>query len=114
MKSSDIARVTQSNHRTINRALRLSRLTGSVIQKPLQTGCPRQLTPHCDVKVSLMCHWKSTTLLSQYLEARVEHASDMYMHELQHALREARNVDVSVSTIHRILCRHGYSRKMVD
>ena len=44
-KSSDIARVTHSNHRTINRALRLSRLTGSVVQKPLQAGCPRQLTP---------------------------------------------------------------------
>ncbi|OJA21097.1 hypothetical protein AZE42_10220 [Rhizopogon vesiculosus] len=45
-KSSDIARVTRSNHRTINRALRLSHLTGSVVQKPLQAGCPRQLTPH--------------------------------------------------------------------
>ena len=32
MKSSDIACVTHSNHRTINRALRLSRLTGSVVQ----------------------------------------------------------------------------------
>ena len=35
MKSSDIARVTHSNHRTINRALSLSRLTGSVVQSPL-------------------------------------------------------------------------------
>ncbi|OJA11660.1 hypothetical protein AZE42_10556 [Rhizopogon vesiculosus] len=57
MKFSNIACVTHSNHRTINRALRLSRLTGSVVQKPLQAGCPRQLTPH-DVK---------------YLEACVEH-----------------------------------------
>jgi hypothetical protein len=78
MKSSDIARVTQSNHRTINRAFHLSRLTGSVIQKPLHAGCPRQLTPHCDVKVSLMCHWKSTILLSQYLEAHVEHFRYVY------------------------------------
>ena len=95
-KSSDIARVTHSNHHTINRALRLSRLTGSVVQKPLQAGCPRQLTPH-DIKVSLMCYCKSTTLLSQYLEACVERTPDIYMHELQHALREARNVDVSLA-----------------
>jgi hypothetical protein len=36
MKSSDIALVAHSNHRTINRALRLSRLTHSVVQKLLQ------------------------------------------------------------------------------
>ncbi|KAJ8587977.1 hypothetical protein M405DRAFT_277266 [Rhizopogon salebrosus TDB-379] len=35
MKSSDIAHVTHSSHRTVNRALRLSRLTGSVVQRPL-------------------------------------------------------------------------------
>jgi hypothetical protein len=34
MKSSDIARVTHSSHRTVNRVLRLSRLTGSVVQRP--------------------------------------------------------------------------------
>jgi hypothetical protein len=45
MKSSDIARVTHSSHRTVNRVLRLSRLTGSVVQRPLQAaGRPRLLT----------------------------------------------------------------------
>jgi hypothetical protein len=44
MKSSDIARVTHSSHRTVNRALCLSRLTGSVVQRPLQAGRPRLLT----------------------------------------------------------------------
>jgi hypothetical protein len=39
MKSSDIARVTHSSHRTANRALRLSRLTGSVVGRG-----PRLLT----------------------------------------------------------------------
>jgi hypothetical protein len=38
----EIARITHLNHHTINCALRLSRLTGSVVQKPLQAGCPRQ------------------------------------------------------------------------
>ena len=50
MKSSDIARVTHSSYRTVNRAFRLSRLTGSVVQRPLQleaglsSGRPRLLT----------------------------------------------------------------------
>jgi hypothetical protein len=43
-KSSDIARVTHSSQRTVNRAIRLSRLTGSVIQGPLQADRPRLLT----------------------------------------------------------------------
>jgi hypothetical protein len=34
MKSGDIAHVTHSSHRTVNRVLRLSRLTGSVVQRP--------------------------------------------------------------------------------
>jgi len=41
MKSSDIARVTHSSRCTVNRALRLSRLAGSVIQRLLQAGRPR-------------------------------------------------------------------------
>ncbi|KAJ8597527.1 hypothetical protein M405DRAFT_803823 [Rhizopogon salebrosus TDB-379] len=45
MKSSDITRVTHSSHRTVNRVLRLSCLTGSVVQRPLQAaGRPRLLT----------------------------------------------------------------------
>jgi len=36
MKSSDIARVTHSSRHTVNRALRLSRLTGSVVQRPIK------------------------------------------------------------------------------
>jgi hypothetical protein len=101
MKSSDIARVTHSNHHTINRALRLSHLTGSMVRKPLQAGCPRQLTPH-DVKVSLMCHWKSTTLLSQYLEACVAHTPDIYMSYSMHCGKRG------------MLVYHGHSRKMVN
>jgi transposase len=116
MKSSDIAHVTHSNHRTINCALRLSRLTGSVIQKPLQAGRPRQLTAH-DVAVShnlLLPTGKFITLPSQYLEACIERTPDIYLHELQHALWEGRDVDVSLVTIDRMLHRHGYSRRKVN
>lgn len=43
MKSWDIARVTHSSCRIVNRALRLSLLAESVIQKPLQAGHPHLL-----------------------------------------------------------------------
>ncbi|KAJ8582873.1 hypothetical protein M405DRAFT_692426, partial [Rhizopogon salebrosus TDB-379] len=87
MKSSDIARVTHSSHRTVNRALRLSRLTGSVVQRPLQAGRPRLLT----------------ALDVAYLDACVERTPDIFLLELQHELREARDVDVSLTTIDRTL-----------
>jgi hypothetical protein len=51
MKYSGMACVTHSNHRTINCILHLSCL----VQKPLQAGCPHQLTLY-GVAVSLMCH----------------------------------------------------------
>jgi hypothetical protein len=92
MKSSDIARVTHSSHRTVNRALRLSHLTGSVVQRPLQAGRPRLLTA-LDAAVS---HTVACVALltspSQYLDACVERTPDFFLLELQHELREARDV----------------------
>jgi hypothetical protein len=115
MKSSDIAHVTHSSHRTVNRALRLSRLTGSVVQRPLQAGRPRLLTA-LDAAVShaMVCHVALLTSLSQYLDACVERTPDILLLELQHELREARGVDVSLVTIDRTLRQRGYSRKQVN
>ncbi|KIK34791.1 hypothetical protein CY34DRAFT_616674, partial [Suillus luteus UH-Slu-Lm8-n1] len=39
-----IAQVTGSSLRTVNRVLRLSRLTGSAVQRPVESGRPRLLT----------------------------------------------------------------------
>lgn len=50
MSSREIAKVTGASQRTINRVLRLSRLTGSVVKTPLESGCPRSLTVY-DVHV---------------------------------------------------------------
>ena len=44
--SREIAKVTGASQRTISRILRLSRLTGSVVKKPLESGRPRSLTVH--------------------------------------------------------------------
>ncbi|KAG0696895.1 hypothetical protein DFH29DRAFT_949210, partial [Suillus ampliporus] len=44
MTSKAIAQVTGCSHRTVSRVLRLSQLTGSVVQRPLESGCPRLLT----------------------------------------------------------------------
>ncbi|KAG2041160.1 hypothetical protein BDR03DRAFT_1089447 [Suillus americanus] len=87
MKSSDIAHVTHSGHHTVNRALRLSWLTGSVIQKSLQAGRPRLLTSPD----------------AAYLEACIECTLDIFIHELQSALRDARGVNVSRQTIEKTL-----------
>ncbi|KAJ8586387.1 hypothetical protein M405DRAFT_743703, partial [Rhizopogon salebrosus TDB-379] len=108
MKSSDIARVTHSSHRTVNRALRLLRLAGSVVQKPLQAGRPRLLTDHAVACVALL------TSPSQYLDACVEHTPDIFLLELQRELREARDVDAPLTTVDRTLHRRGYSRKQVN
>jgi hypothetical protein len=68
-KSSDIARVTHSSQRTVNRALRLSRLTGSVIQGPLQAGRPRLLialdaaVSHAMACVALLTSPSHTTIV---------------------------------------------------
>ncbi|KAG2058786.1 hypothetical protein BDR06DRAFT_950005 [Suillus hirtellus] len=47
MKPKAIARVTDTSHRTINRVLRLSRLAGSIVKRPLESGCPRALSGAC-------------------------------------------------------------------
>ncbi|KAG2360470.1 hypothetical protein BDR07DRAFT_1412560 [Suillus spraguei] len=44
MKSRDFGHVTHSRHRTVNRALHLTRVTWSVMKKPSQAGRPRLLT----------------------------------------------------------------------
>ena len=46
MNSREIAKVTGASQRSVNRVLRLSRLTGSVVKKPLESGRPRSLTVH--------------------------------------------------------------------
>ncbi|KAG0705632.1 hypothetical protein DFH29DRAFT_906312, partial [Suillus ampliporus] len=51
MTSKAIAQVTGCSHRTVNRVLRLSQLTGSVVQRPLESGCPHLLTAQ-DVALS--------------------------------------------------------------
>ncbi|KAG2749320.1 hypothetical protein P692DRAFT_201908963 [Suillus brevipes Sb2] len=117
MKSKDIAHVTHSSHRTVNRVLRLSRLTGSVIQKPLQAGRPCLLTSS-DATASIIIWHAKLNYYShnshQYLEACVEHTPDIFLHELQSALWDARGVDVSLQTIEKTLQRHGFTRKKVQ
>lgn len=116
MKSRDIAHVTHSGHRTVNRVLRLSRLTGSVIHKPLQAGCPRLLTSSDATVSSIIWHAKLSYYLHnshQYLEACVERTPDIFLHELQSALWDARGINVSLQTIEKTLWRHGFTRKKV-
>ncbi|KAG2065112.1 hypothetical protein BDR04DRAFT_189019 [Suillus decipiens] len=62
MTSSSIARATHPSHRTVNRVLRLSRLTGSVVRKPLESGRPRLLTA-ADASYLLSCIKRSPDLL---------------------------------------------------
>ncbi|KAJ8579802.1 hypothetical protein M405DRAFT_711229, partial [Rhizopogon salebrosus TDB-379] len=82
-----IAQATHTSYRTVNRVLRLSRLTGAVISKPLESGRPRLLTA-ADVSYLLSC---------------IEHTPDIFLFELQHLLRDARDVEVSQVTIERTL-----------
>lgn len=49
----------------------------------------------------------------QYLEGLVLHRPDIYLQELQDALRESRAVHVYESTIERALHRRGWRRKKV-
>ena len=63
MSSREIAKVTGASQRTINRVLRLSCLTGSVVKKPLEDGRPRSLMVH-DVLVGhyyLRCRNRTET-----------------------------------------------------
>ncbi|KAI5981492.1 hypothetical protein EDD15DRAFT_2176115 [Pisolithus albus] len=98
MNSKSIAQLTGSSRRTVNRVLRLSRLTGSVVTKSLESGRPRSLTMH-DVTFLVAC---------------VERTPDIFLSELQSELREARHVEVSQITIDRTLQRHGYTCKRVS
>ncbi|KAF8485265.1 hypothetical protein DFH94DRAFT_624763 [Russula ochroleuca] len=94
----EISHVTQISKRTVNRVLRLQRRTGSVLQRPLQAGRPRTLNG----------------LDIAYLEACIEWTPDMYLQELREELFQAREVDISVATIHRSLHRRGFSHKQVS
>ncbi|KAI5998597.1 hypothetical protein EDD15DRAFT_2543846, partial [Pisolithus albus] len=88
MSSREIAQATGTSHRTVNRVLRLSRLTGSVVKKPCTaSGRPRTLTAH-DV---------------QYLLSCIRHSPDIYLSELQYHLEKTRGVYVSTCTIQRTL-----------
>ncbi|KAG2070849.1 hypothetical protein BDR04DRAFT_1017556, partial [Suillus decipiens] len=54
MTSSSIVRATHTSHQPANRVLRLSRLTGSVVRIPLESGCPCLLTA-ADASYLLSC-----------------------------------------------------------
>jgi len=98
MSSKAIAEVTNTSQRTVNRVLRLSRLTGSVVRRPLESGRPRLLSAG-DVSYLLSC---------------TERTPDIFLSELQHALHRARGVEVSEITIGRTLRRHGLTHKHVS
>ncbi|KAG1830044.1 hypothetical protein DFJ58DRAFT_671720 [Suillus subalutaceus] len=51
MSPTALAQATHMNLRTVNRVLRLSHLTGSVVRRPLESGCPRLFTA-VDVSMS--------------------------------------------------------------
>ncbi|KAG1828017.1 Homeodomain-like protein, partial [Suillus variegatus] len=87
MTSKAISQVTGCSHRTVNRVLRLSQLTGSVVRKPLESGRPRLLTAQ-DVT---------------YLISHIERTPDIFLSELRSALREVRGIEVSLATIERTL-----------
>ncbi|KAG1905522.1 Homeodomain-like protein [Suillus fuscotomentosus] len=97
MTSKAIAQVTGCSHRTVNRVLQLSQLTGSVVQKPLESGHPRLLTAQDFT----------------YLISHIECTPDIFLSELQSALREVRGIEVSLATIEQMLHRHGLSHKRV-
>jgi transposase len=78
--------------------LRLKRLTGCVIKKPLQNGRPRALN----------------ALDIAYLEGLIERTPDLYLSELKAILEEMREVEVSQETIRRSLLRRGFTRKRVS
>ena len=61
IKSSEIARVTQTGHRTMNRILRLHRDTGSVVKKLDVIGRPRLLNA-IDVSVSCFLSLSSSKI----------------------------------------------------
>ncbi|KAG1791022.1 uncharacterized protein HD556DRAFT_1193177, partial [Suillus plorans] len=82
-----IAQVTNTSRRTINRVLRLSHLTGSVVRRPLESGRPHLLSA-ADVLYLLSC---------------IECTPDIFLLELQHALHKARGVEVSEITIGQTL-----------
>jgi hypothetical protein len=84
------------------------RLTGSVVQRPLQAGRLDAAVSHAVACVALL------TSPSQYLDACVEHTPDIFLLELQHELGEARDVDASLTTVDRTLHRRGYSGKQVN
>ncbi|KIN99146.1 hypothetical protein M404DRAFT_100789, partial [Pisolithus tinctorius Marx 270] len=54
MSSREIAKVTGYSQWTVNCVLHLSHQTGSVVKKPLESGCPHSLTVH-DVHYLISC-----------------------------------------------------------
>lgn len=117
LKSSDIARVTHTSRRTVNRVLRLKRETGSVVRTPFALGRPRVLNG-LDVAVRLV-YFTTTTDDSQsiqllkYIESLVERTPDIFMAELQFELQEARGVHASSHRIREAMRQRGFTRKCV-
>ncbi|KAJ2932941.1 hypothetical protein H1R20_g4170, partial [Candolleomyces eurysporus] len=98
MKPSAVAKVTGISKVTVNRVLKLSRETGSVVRVPLQNGRPRTLN----------------SLHVAYLESLIERTPDLYLGELQEQLEDSFDIRVSEWIISETLRRRGFTRKQVS
>ena len=112
--ASEIHEYTGMSVRSIKRFRSIFRRTGTVVSPPpTAAGRPRTLTA-IHVKVSM--HYPmvpDVVSLSQFLCNCVERQPDIALMELQTELREACNIEVSLSTIMRSLKREGYTMKTV-
>ncbi|KAJ2913748.1 hypothetical protein MD484_g6667, partial [Candolleomyces efflorescens] len=98
MKPSAVAKVTGISKVTVNRVLKLSRETGSVVRVPLQNGRPRTLN----------------SLHVAYLESLIERTPDLYLTELQEELEVSFDIRVSEWIVAETLRRRGFTRKQVS
>ncbi|KAF8153094.1 hypothetical protein B0H34DRAFT_662937 [Crassisporium funariophilum] len=98
MKSCAIAHVTGVSQRTVNRVIRLKRLTGSVVRVPFAAGRPRLLNG----------------IDASYLESLIKRTPDLLLTELQSELQECRKINVSTQVIHNTLRRRGFTWKQVS
>ncbi|KAL1711426.1 hypothetical protein EV715DRAFT_175471, partial [Schizophyllum commune] len=99
LQNSDIAKITNLSLRTIGRVLSEERARGA-IERPRtveQRGRKRALT-RTDINFLIGC---------------LEKKRDMYLVEMQEALREHRGVQASESSLWRALVVEGYTLKKV-
>ncbi|KAJ7077936.1 hypothetical protein C8R44DRAFT_654861 [Mycena epipterygia] len=93
----EIAKVTNTSERTVQRVLQKWRTTGQCVRIPLELGRPRILT----------------ALDISFLEGLVLRTPDIYTFELQRALFVNTGLGIAKSTIRDALIRRGYTRKTV-